>query len=465
MTRNNTARIQPQQSTSHPLSSGILQRKCTSCGQHTIAGEKCEDCLQKRSANQTAAAYPSQSTEVNFQLLQESRLPSDLTQIPIQAKLRMGQPNDQYEQEADRVAAHVMRMPEPSLQRQTDEPEEDDISIQRKPLVQRQFSGTDSNREVPSIVHDVLRSPGQPLDSDIRNFMEPRFGYDLSGVRIHADAHANQSATAINASAYTVGQHLVFGADQYAPRSRRGRQLIAHELTHSVQQNGAPKSIDRNLPLKGSNNAGEQEAAQTVPSQTSWKPGLSIREQRSKKPKNKPNIPKAIQRQLVTPLAPGGGFQGLMERDRQRAALPSTAAPTPQIDVRSKPATVVGLLGFQHLFIVETNASGNQYFYRGGPGNRCSGAIGPFHGIKTDHGRYVPSTIDWSPGAPSVTVATGSATRGKRACFLGQLARIHSRCIPYSATGPNSNTVVRMLLGGCSLPIRSPVSPWRTPGF
>lgn len=89
---------------------------------------------------------------------------------------------------------------------------------------------------VPTIVHEALRSPGQPLDSTTREFMEPRFGHDLSRVRVHMDTRAAESARAVNALAYTVGHDVVFGHNQYAPATRRGLRLIAHELTHTIQQ-------------------------------------------------------------------------------------------------------------------------------------------------------------------------------------------------------------------------------------
>ncbi|HEX6776892.1 MAG TPA: DUF4157 domain-containing protein [Ktedonobacterales bacterium] len=89
---------------------------------------------------------------------------------------------------------------------------------------------------VPSIVHDVLSSPGQPLDAGTRAFMEPRFGHDFSQVRVHTDARAAASAQAVNALAYTVGRDVVFGAGQYAPGMSSGRQLLAHELVHTIQQ-------------------------------------------------------------------------------------------------------------------------------------------------------------------------------------------------------------------------------------
>ena len=90
--------------------------------------------------------------------------------------------------------------------------------------------------EVPPIVHDVLRSPGQPLDTATRAFFEPPFGHDFSGVRVHTDTHAAESARAVDALAYTVGQDVVFGAGQYAPSSDPGKRILAHELTHTLQQ-------------------------------------------------------------------------------------------------------------------------------------------------------------------------------------------------------------------------------------
>jgi hypothetical protein len=93
--------------------------------------------------------------------------------------------------------------------------------------------------EAPAIVKDVLRSPGQPLDQSTRALMEQRFGHDFSQVRVHTDARASDSADAVNARAYTVGRDVAFGRHEYAPGSVEGQRLLAHELTHVVQQ-GAP---------------------------------------------------------------------------------------------------------------------------------------------------------------------------------------------------------------------------------
>jgi hypothetical protein len=140
------------QSSFTPAPKSLLQRQCA-CGQHTIAGEECAECRQKREG-----------------------------------------------------------------------------------MMQRAAVSTAPVNTAPSIVQDVLSSPGRSLDSDTRVFMEPRFGHDFSQVRVHTGAQAAKSARAVNALAYTVGKNIVFGTGQYAPNSMEGKRLLAHELTHVVQQ-------------------------------------------------------------------------------------------------------------------------------------------------------------------------------------------------------------------------------------
>src|SRR5712692_284709 len=106
----------------------------------------------------------------------------------------------------------------------------------QKQRLQRRAANQAEPTQVPPIVHEVLRSPGQPLDPATRAFMEPRFGHDFSQVRVHTDAQAGESARAVNARAYTVGHNIVFDAGQYAPETSAGRRLLAHELTHVLQQ-------------------------------------------------------------------------------------------------------------------------------------------------------------------------------------------------------------------------------------
>lgn len=159
-----------------PVLRGLIQRKCASCGQHTIAGGECSECSQKQ------------------QLLQR---------------------------------------------RTTNHPE---------------------SSEIPPIVHEVLQTPGHTLDSDTRASMESRFGYDFSQVQVHTGAKSAESALAINALAYTVGKDIVFGAGQYAPNTIFGGELIAHELTHVIQQNGNFWHNSQSLTLDNSSNSAEHEA-------------------------------------------------------------------------------------------------------------------------------------------------------------------------------------------------------------
>jgi predicted SprT family Zn-dependent metalloprotease len=161
----------------------------------------------------------------------------------IQTKLVVGPINDPLEHEADRVADRVMRIPASSvslsatptrLSRKCAACEEEGQVLQTKGA----GSPLTATSEAPDVVHDVLRSPGQPLDPGIRTFFEPRFGHDLSAVRVHTDAKSAQSARSVNALAYTVGHDIVFDTGQYTPTASESRRLIAHELAHVVQQTG-----------------------------------------------------------------------------------------------------------------------------------------------------------------------------------------------------------------------------------
>ena len=152
----------------------------------------------------------------------------------VQAKLRIGQPGDVYEQEADRVADEVMRMPEPEMQRQVEEEEEEEEMLQAK---NREDSTSEVSNNLESQIN-AIKGGGRPLAKSERAYFEPRFGTDFSRVRVHTGAQAAESARAVNAKAYTIGQDVTFGVGQYTPGTSEGRRLIAHELTHVVQQGG-----------------------------------------------------------------------------------------------------------------------------------------------------------------------------------------------------------------------------------
>jgi hypothetical protein len=119
---------------------------------------------------------------------------------------------------------------------------------------------TEGEETVPPLVHEVLRSPSQPLDPVTRAFMESRFGHDFSRVRIHTDARATESARAVSALAYTVGRDVVFDARQYAPGTKARRQLLAHELTHVLQQSSRPFAAGATVQMGAPADAYEQQA-------------------------------------------------------------------------------------------------------------------------------------------------------------------------------------------------------------
>lgn len=241
----------------------------------------------------------------------------------LQTKLRIGKPNDIYEQEADRVADQVMRMPEPVVQRKgkSEDDEIDEIKeekIQAKPLgeeitplVQRQAGegekderseegeeekeeivrpkfcenrkavliqretdseaeeGSDSEKKkekeetvqskrkessAPAAHQrladeiDSMEGQGRPLPSPTRACFEQRFGHDFSKVRIHADSRADNAAGNLNAHAFTRRQDIFFKAGYYQPHTETGQQLIAHELTHTIQQRTSPVSTIQRTP-------------------------------------------------------------------------------------------------------------------------------------------------------------------------------------------------------------------------
>ncbi|BAZ31240.1 hypothetical protein NIES4074_37120 [Cylindrospermum sp. NIES-4074] len=189
---------------------------------------------------------------------------------PIQPKLTIGAPGDKYEQEADSMAERVMSMDAPTVQQQPighqgKQPEE---SIQRQPiatsitpLVQR-FTGviqrlTEEKLQAKAAIQTKgeggaspatpdletrlasNKSGGTPLDKETRSFMEPRFGADFSSVKVHTDSSSVQMNKELGAQAFTHGHDVYFGAGKYNPGADDGKRLLAHELTHVVQQTGA----------------------------------------------------------------------------------------------------------------------------------------------------------------------------------------------------------------------------------
>jgi hypothetical protein len=138
----------------------------------------------------------------------------------------------------------------------------------RKKRLRRKANASQSPAQAgasaPPIVHEVLRSPGRPLNAETRAFMEPCFGHDFRHVRVHTDARSANSARAVNALAYTVGPEIVFGAGLYQPDAPSGQRLLAHELAHTLQQGTTGESSDSSpLRVGDSDNFLEREAEET----------------------------------------------------------------------------------------------------------------------------------------------------------------------------------------------------------
>lgn len=233
----------------------------------------------------------------------------------LQPKLTIGAPNDRYEREADRFADQVMRMPTPvtgeaqapdvqrmcaecedePLQRQPLEDEEELVQtkaasvsetgapfIQRmctdceqeqlqrqgeeeEELVQAQGLGGAGHRIAPETENEIRSLPsGRPLASAERGFFESRIGHDFRRVRVHTDLHAIEMANALNAEAFTTGTHIYLNQGRYNPESRSGKRLLAHELTHVVQQSA--RHDDSNTSerrARGTGAIGEEELIRT----------------------------------------------------------------------------------------------------------------------------------------------------------------------------------------------------------
>ena len=196
----------------------------------------------------------------------------------IRAKLKIGKPNDIYEQEADRVAEQIVssswsvvnnQMEEREIQRQTEE-EERKREEEGETLQLKKMQGN-----IPEVTPDIesriraLRGSGQPLPKSIRAFFESRFGYDFSHVRIHNDPEAAKLARALNAEAFTYGRDIYFGEGRYNPNTLAGKRLLAHELTHVVQQRSGSvlgQQMTNGLQINFSKDVYEQETSQVVSS-------------------------------------------------------------------------------------------------------------------------------------------------------------------------------------------------------
>jgi hypothetical protein len=161
------------------------------------------------------------------------RAPAQGNATIVQTKLKVSEPGDIYEQEADRISGEVLAAPTQTAAGKT-------------PCIRRVAEQpTGETAPAPAAVEHVLTSTGNPLAPALRQEMEQRFDWDFSRVRVHTGSAAEQSARDLSARAYTVGDNVVFGAGEFEPQTGEGRRLLAHELTHVVQQSGAEANVVR----------------------------------------------------------------------------------------------------------------------------------------------------------------------------------------------------------------------------
>jgi hypothetical protein len=278
-----------------PVSSRLLQRKCACGGMPGVSGE-CEECRKKKLQRPPSSLptpfsvghspstvselppivhevlhSPGRPLDPSTPAFMEARFGHDFSRTPVraagpgipQAKLMIGQPNDQYEQEADRMASEIAGMSSSQIEPGSGEGQPGTCDSDRFtagvtaqiPLGDWAGSpgGADPQAQSEEDQKDIggggfgltpqdeaqfqaMRGHGQPLAAAERAFMEPRFGHSFSQVRVHNDAKANELAWGVGARAFTVGQDVVFREGEYSPGSADGRRLLAHELTHVLQQ-------------------------------------------------------------------------------------------------------------------------------------------------------------------------------------------------------------------------------------
>jgi hypothetical protein len=204
--------------------------------QHTIGNQAVQRLLQAHASGFDRSSGASTAGPFAHQSLHASNL--DTLSAGPQTKLMVNAPGDVYEQESDRVSEQVTRIPEAGLSAA----QAIVHNVLRQPetaLDQTAFrvgAGDERLVDDPPNVHEALRSPGQPLDSATLAFFEPRLQHDFHNVVVHTGPSAEAAATAMSALAFTAGRDIVFGSGQFAPGTHGGRRLLAHELTHVVQQ-------------------------------------------------------------------------------------------------------------------------------------------------------------------------------------------------------------------------------------
>jgi len=217
-----------------PVHSGILQRAAVNPSSVNTVPPVVHDVLHS----------PGQLLDAGTRAFMGQRFGYDFSQVrvfsseptTIQTGLTVNKPGDKYEQEAEQVSEAVMRMPALNTSKSGLQP------LEEAAVFQAREYPTPASEVTPAVQTHIrdFQGEGHPLPQPVRAFFEPRFGYNFSHVRIHTNERAAELASAMQAQAFTAGRDIVFGAGQYRPGTSGGKTLLAHELTHVVQQGNTP---------------------------------------------------------------------------------------------------------------------------------------------------------------------------------------------------------------------------------
>lgn len=296
---------------------------------------------------------------------------------------------------------------------------------QKKMNLQRQNTQTDEISKVPPVVHEVLGSSGRSLDTQTRAFMEPRFGQDFSQVRIHTTGRAAESANAVNAVAYTAGRNVAFARGQYTPQTMKGKQLLAHELTHVVQQGGS-------TPISNTDKAagGEKAKANTNITQVNTRPMIS----RSALTIGKPNDSYEREADAVADNVVRMSTLGLLARKSTPGILQRSTVPLLQRRLVVNPADSIPLapgefgpptpLTFAVQGLIDDTCPDGQFAVDSTTGNVTSSRA---------------NFCDDPPPAAPILAADVSSTPVGCGCICDVVNDTHTTTIAFSAGGPGTS--------------------------
>ncbi len=356
----------------------------------------------------------------------------------LQPKLAIGSPTDTLEQEADQMAEQVMnnfnqpigKQPLSLASAQTPTVRRKCSACEEEEKLQRNVSigSNKANDGVPPIVHEVIRSPGQPLDAGTREFMQSRFGRDFSQVRIHTDDKASESAKRVNALAYTIDKHISFAKGQYSPNSASGQRLIAHELVHTIQQNKGPENQEGRFD-QGLNNGITQYHSPMLARQIEVDEGAP----------SDAGLPGAVDDTMPAPEQESSASSGGGGGGKPEPSLPDCTAIMGGRGINYKGLGVI----FNHTYVNFKENAKDYWLIEGGP----------LPGAATTSGAWAKKG-DWEAvGNRKTTTWSAEDCPTKEKLLFDTQTIYHGKALSYNATGgPNSNSFAEHLCFKAGVP-------------